>query len=42
MQEKKKGVFANLMDELDKKLEKKSREKSCSCDCNSGGKSCSR
>ncbi len=40
--EKKKGFFANLIDKLDKKLEKKSREKSCSCCCDSGGKSCSK
>lgn len=28
---KKKGFFGNLIDKLDKKLEKKSKEKRCSC-----------
>ncbi|MBU4299979.1 MAG: hypothetical protein ABIF85_02430 [Nanoarchaeota archaeon] len=41
MPEKKKGFLSNLMDKLDKKLEKKSREKSGCC-CKAGGKSCSK
>jgi len=31
MAKKKKGFFVNLFDELDKKLEKKSKEKKCGC-----------
>ncbi len=31
MTEKKKGFFAKLFDRLDEKLEKKSKEKKCSC-----------
>jgi hypothetical protein len=31
MAEKKKGFFGKLVDKLDKKLEKKSKEKKCSC-----------
>jgi len=31
MEKKKKGFLINLFDELDKKLEKKSKEKKCDC-----------
>jgi hypothetical protein len=40
MSKKKKNFFSEIMDKLDKKLEKKSKEKKCSC-CDED-KSCSK
>jgi hypothetical protein len=40
MTEKKKSFFAKLMDKLDNKLEKKAKEKECSCCGDSKNKKC--
>jgi len=40
MAEKKKGFINGLLDNLDKKLEKKSKEKKCSCCQDSRDKEC--
>ncbi len=32
MTEKKKGFFGKLIDKMDKKMEKKSKEKGCGCE----------
>jgi len=40
MTEKKKGFFCKLMENLDKKLEKKSKDKQCSCCQDSKDKKC--
>lgn len=33
MADKKKSFFSKIIDKLDKKLEKKSKEKKCCCQC---------
>lgn len=38
MAKKKKGFFSNLMDKLDRKMEKKAKEKKCCCCKDSKGK----
>ena len=40
MAEKKKGFFQRLFDTLDKKLEKKSKEKESGCNSGSGDNKC--
>jgi hypothetical protein len=40
MTEKKKGFIAKLLENLDKKLEKKSKDKKCSCCQDSKDKKC--
>jgi hypothetical protein len=41
MTEKKKGFFDKLVDSIDKKLEKKSKEKKCGCCCSGVSEECS-
>lgn len=40
MEKKKKGFISRIMDNLDKKLEKKSNDKKCCCCQNSEDKKC--
>ena len=38
MAKKKKGIIGKIVDQIDEKLEKKSKEKTCCCCCDKSGK----
>lgn len=42
MAKKKKGMFGKFVEKLDKKMEKKSKEKKCCCDGDGKGSCCSK